>query len=127
MILTNSLSLLFIEPRNEKKLNRSNLTKYKWFKQVLNDGQCGIYNDTSNTFKHDSFYLGLHTCKCGETSASYDILLPNKMITNSLAYHYLVYHSDEVPEIELFKLTQLKEYIAFSENIPFNINEVKPK
>lgn len=112
MILNKPMTLLFIEPQNIKKINDINIIKYKWFKDLIDRKEIiGTYDDESNTFIKDCYYVGKHKCICGELSMEYDILLPNKMITNSLAYHYLCYHSDEILEMDLFKLAQLKDYI----------------
>lgn len=114
MIITNSLALLYIEPKQAKKYNKSLVIQYGWLKDILIDNQiAGTYNEDSNLFVKNCSYLGVHTCSCGERSTSFDILLPNRMVTNSLAYHYVCYHSEEVPELEWFKLGQLKEYLKF--------------
>jgi len=52
-------------------------------------------------------WRGWHTCVCGEHSTTYDLVLPDGTITNSLAVHYLAYHRDEVPESEIDKLNRI--------------------
>lgn len=104
--------LLFIEPKSEKKLNRSNLHTYKWLKEALSTGVIGCFTPAHNKFSTKNTYLGVHTCSCGERSTSYDILMPNRMVSNSLAYHYVVYHTDEVPASEFAKLELLKAYLS---------------
>ncbi len=111
MILTTHLSLLYIEPRNNPKLCEEIDRKFQWFKTIIEDGIKGTYIDESNMFVERSYYVGVHVCVCGAESATYDVLLPNRMITNTLAYHYLVYHTDEIPRADWDKLEQLKMYI----------------
>lgn len=116
MIITTPLSLLYIEPKQIKKYNEALAEKYEWVKQALLNCMPGAYIDESNRFEKNVTYWGKHQCSCGEWSTCFDILLPNHMITNSLAYHYICYHSAEIPEIEWFKLDQLKAYLELQIN-----------
>jgi len=111
MILNQPLSLLFIEPENFGKESRGDAQKYLWFKDLLSTSPTGTYNEKTNCFTLNAEYTGVHTCICGDKSTLFDILLPNRMVTNSLAYHYLVHHWDEVSTREYFKLEQLNAYV----------------
>lgn len=131
MILESSLSLLFIEPTQPKWLHRSNQGKYRWLKTALSEGTPGVYNSVTHAFQKKTHYMGVHTCTaldCGERSSAYDILLPNNMITNSLAYHYVVYHSDEIPSGEWLKLDQLKQYLNLKivDNVVTDVIDLQP-
>lgn len=50
-------------------------------------------------------YHGSHMCVCGAVSKSFDYLISwpplQGMLTNSLCVHYVAFHRDEVPEIEI--------------------------
>lgn len=48
-------------------------------------------------FERGMTTMGVHMCSCGAVSSSYDVLLPGDYVTNTLGYHYLVHHRDEVP------------------------------
>jgi len=56
-------------------------------------------------------YRGWHTCVCGKHSDNADryvvAINGRKLLTNSLATHYLSHHRDEVPETELAKVRLL--------------------
>lgn len=117
MILDSPNSLLYIEPKNAKKYNKSIACKFHWFGRLLDklidENKIGSYNENNNSFSLGIHTLGHHTCICSEYSTGFDILLPNHMATNTLAYHYMAYHSDEVPESEWLKLEQLHNYLNF--------------
>jgi hypothetical protein len=49
----------------------------------------------------DYEFMGDHQCSCGAFSDSTDHYLPDGSKTNSLCVHYLAYHRQEVPEVEL--------------------------
>lgn len=116
MILTDASALLYIEPTNAPIFNRSVSQKFAWFKKLLSEQtdakQIGCY-EGGQTFTPDTMYLGHHTCSCGAVSTGYDILLPNRTATNSLAFHYITQHTDEVPAAEWQKLADLKRYTTF--------------
>lgn len=95
MIVTDDKHLLMIEPQNEAtKPIRDLLTSMTLFV-------------VSNAKPSNHAYKGIHRCVCGEISDNRDWILPNGMITNSLAYHYITQHRAEVPEEELDKLRKL--------------------
>lgn len=117
MIHTSLSALLYIEPTSSKKYDASTARKFLWFKRLVESlietGQIGDYNERSNSFALGVATLGHHTCVCGANSTGFDILLPNHMATHSLAYHYIAYHSTDVPESEWLKLEQLRAYLSF--------------
>lgn len=115
MILDSPNILLFIEPRNSPR--ESDMAEFQWFVDLFNEqavaGVGSAYGfETSEQYR--VAYLGIHQCSCGEWSSSQDYRLPNNMITNSLAIHYLQYHRDEIPKSEWFKLRQLKDGVMFA-------------
>lgn len=105
-------------PKYSKQLEK----EYSWFRGLLEVSQLGYYDKNTHNFSK-GLRSGMrcinscYTCRnqysilpCEEDM----ILLPNGMYTNGLAYHNIVYHSDEIPRIEWFKLAQLEEYISMS-------------
>lgn len=117
MIIDSPNSLLYIEPKNELKLNSIIGDKYLWFlliidKQVKNK-QIGGYDKLNDSLILNTSFRGVHNCICGKRSTNFDILLPNNMITNSLSYHYILHHTDEIPQSEWLKLEKLYNYLNF--------------
>jgi hypothetical protein len=55
-----------------------------------------------------SQWRGWHTCVCGASSGSDELVLSDGTITNSLALHYLERHRNEVPQAELNKLAGMQ-------------------
>ena len=49
-------------------------------------------------------YKGHHVCRCGEPSDNHDYQTVGGRITNSLMLHYLKWHRDEIPQVELSKI-----------------------
>ncbi len=126
----NSKYLLYIEPSAQDKLkepindeltqlmemalskaergtaNYSNL-------QDLGDGTDWTHKDKTyrvTSFRGGSGYKGFHRTECGERSSNTDYLLENGMITNSLAPFYLKWYRYSIPETEMRKVLQLKEF-----------------
>jgi hypothetical protein len=62
------------------------------------------------SFRGGSGYKGTHRTECGERSSNTDHLLENGMITNSLAPFYLKWYRYSIPETEMKKVLQLKEF-----------------
>lgn len=58
--------------------------------------------------KHGPEWRGVHRCKCGAHSTNVNYKLPNGMITNSLAVHYVAWHRSDVPASELNKIMALE-------------------
>jgi hypothetical protein len=89
-----SRMLLFINPKREPRRFRRFV--YFTVKLALNMRNATNYRS----------YRGWHECSgkdCGLRSSTSDLLLPNGMITNTLALHYLEYHRSEMPWSELYK------------------------
>lgn len=108
-------ALLYIHPSKDKSSNVN--TNYEWYGELLiqtmlDNSKSGIFNRNGD-FNVGISTMGHHTCICGEQSHSCDYLLPNNMFTNSLSYHYLQYHYDEIPEIEFEKLKLLRNNVQF--------------
>lgn len=101
--------ILYIYPKNKKSDLPVNddITK-KMSELFENCHTTGAYNKRGD-FVIGEGYMGVHTCKCGETSESVDYLLTPKFATNSLCVHYLQYHRDEIPETEFEKINELLE------------------
>lgn len=107
-------AILYINPKEEKSETRSDVSEYEWLKQLLENAVTGCGKIAGGKFLHDS-YLGVHTCKCGARSRSYDFLFPNNMYTNSLCLHYLEWHRHEIPEEEFHKLELLKNNVQMKQ------------
>ena len=60
---------------------------------------------------NDGSYRGMHFAADGQVSDTYDYLLPNGFITNSLCVHYVQYYRQALPKTELNKLRALHEYM----------------
>ena len=90
MIINSLNSLLYIEPKNEPKYKPVMGNKYYWVLIVINEQiekkQIGCYDKTNDSLKLGWNFRGVHVCMCGKNSTNFDILLPNNMITNSLAF-----------------------------------------
>lgn len=56
-------------------------------------------------------YRGFHVTKCGQASGSQDLILPNGMITNSLALYYIRFYRHAIPEEEFKKIADIREKI----------------
>ncbi len=63
-------------------------------------------------------YRGQHICRCGVMSDNCDHYVGGGrgegLLTNSLCIHYLAYHRDDIPDVELEKVRSL----AFGEEEP---------
>lgn len=107
--------LLFIEPKLEDKHTeiKDSLVMIMLF--AISKGKKGIIDYRSNNINIENFevggaYRGFHTNCDGETSANYEILLENGLITNSLAPHYLKYFRNSIPKVEIEKLKSLVSF-----------------
>jgi hypothetical protein len=81
--------------------------------QDLGDGIDWTHKDKTyrvTSFRGGSGYKGIHRTECGERSSNTDHLLENGMITNSLAPFYLKWYRYSIPETEMKKVLQLKEF-----------------
>ncbi|MFZ3031654.1 MAG: hypothetical protein WA082_01335 [Candidatus Moraniibacteriota bacterium] len=90
--------LLFIEPNMEAAP-----------RPVLDE----ITRKMAASFAHAEEYgprsRGFHICKCGAQSTNTDYKLPNDMVTNSLAVHYVAMHREEVPQEMLDEITRFND------------------
>jgi len=132
----NSRFLLYIEPKKEEKLSepiKDELVKI--VEKAIANSKSGTanYSDLDNDggkFREGSAYKGTHSTECGERSDNEDYLLPNGMITNSLAPFYLRWYRDSIPATEMKKLEALKEYYGDSkihdalEDVLINVQEI---
>jgi hypothetical protein len=107
MLLNSKYVLLFIEPQlpatSDPVVDEYTL---KLAYQLMHYTKYGSINYSGGFIPYTST-LGVHTCSCGARSASYDLLLPCGLGTNTLALHYLMYHRAEVPESELHKIQMM--------------------
>src|SRR3972149_7861898 len=116
MRITSDKVLLFIEP-TRLGYWKANIDKHtiKVFHALKNFVAYGTIGQNYNFIK-DVYTKGYHVCECGSHSRCMDYLLSNGLITNSLCVHYLAYHRDEVPEIELKKIDTINESEELKEN-----------
>jgi len=61
-------------------------------------------------FSKGGGWRGEHTTDCGKESNSYDYLLENGMITNSLAVFYLKWYRNSISENDWKKLKELEKF-----------------
>ena len=112
----NSKYLLYIEPSKKEKLLvpiNDELTELIKMAITTNyqEGTAGYSDlDDEGTFEAGYGYKGWHTTDCGEKSDNKDILLENGMITNSLAPFYLQWYRNSIPETDIQKLLELKQF-----------------
>ena len=62
------------------------------------------------SFHKDMSFKGLHRTSCGQLSSSTDYLLENGMITNSLATYYVKWYRYSIPENDIIKIEELKNF-----------------
>lgn len=62
-----------------------------------------LYEKTTNGTR----WRGWHTTKCGKTSDNDDHVLPNGVITHSLAVYYMQHYRHAIPESEIEKTKKL--------------------
>lgn len=117
--------LLYINPKNKKSANPCEDELSQKMKKFLLDAIMQHARHRENPFSIDTTEkvvwgvagnghfspsietMGTHECVCGERSHSYDVLLPNGFITNTLAEHYLLWHRDEIPPEQIEKISAL--------------------
>lgn len=101
--------IFFCRPTGQPHYNEEMALKYSWFNFRLRRAQTGVAG-VDGSFTPSERYLGIHHCTsqgCQAVSTDYDIKFLNGLITNSLTYHYLVYHTAEVVERDLELLEQM--------------------
>ncbi len=112
----NSKYLLFLEfSKDLKSLIPVNDEIVKILTLALGEAKkgCSGYSDLKDTDSHFTegcAYKGVHYTDCGAHSSNCDYLLPNGMITNSLAPYYLMWYREHIPESELDKIAELEKY-----------------
>lgn len=108
--------LLFIEPNIEDKSEEPVVDELVTILMLaIQDAKKGVSNysrteDKEVWFKEGTGYKGVHHNCDGACSANYDLLLPNGMITNTLAIHYLKYFRKAIPESDFKKLQELQRF-----------------
>jgi hypothetical protein len=83
------LGLLYLEPKQRKRRA-----------PIIDELTCKItaaYRQAESWLAH----VGEHYCSCGAVSSTWDMVLPNGMITNSLCIHYVALHRRELPVRQL--------------------------
>ena len=110
-----SCFVLYIEPRPEEKsaepVDDELTRKVEHAMSKAKEG-AAHYSDLENGFngEHDfvdSGWRGMHRTACGEWSDNHDYLLPNGLITNSLAVFYVRWYRSAIPACDLAKLATL--------------------
>jgi len=115
--------LLYIEPTSEQK--GQIMIDDEWtmlLRVAMSEGKLGTSNysepgEPEIIFDEDKRYKGVHFTEDGVSSANYDILLPNGMITNSLCVHYLLWYRLAIPSTDWEKLKDLQRYYGRSINV----------
>jgi hypothetical protein len=118
----NSRFLLYIEP--DKSLKNETPT-YDAITSALEDMLMVAKKGTANyddlngepKFREGSGWKGVHTTDSGQSSTSYDYLLPNGMITNSLCVYYAAYYWGSIPKTEVEKLNDLVQWASENRDI----------
>ena len=95
MIKLDNNHLLMIEPRKDKAM------------EPINDNLADKMIILLYRAKKQYPTRGFHQCICGAISDNCEHVLPNGIITNSLAAHYLQWHRDEIPQSEIDKLLKI--------------------
>lgn len=96
MIVKENTHILFIEPTGKKSEE-----------PIIDDLTKKVQDVMLNATFPEYMYKGFHICGCGEFSDNRDWILPNGQITNSLAYHYIAEHREDVPDYEIEKIKNL--------------------
>jgi hypothetical protein len=122
MIEETKVGLLFIEPQlaaSEMPLIDS-ITKKMVAAFRKRSTETGLLY--KGKFIKDLCTMGCHTCSCRKASSdSCDFILPNGVVINSLAIHYIAHHRQEVP----LDAIELISSFDFGEEEPDNI-ELNP-
>lgn len=122
MILNLEQTLLYIEPKespsNEPVIDEITKKMTAAFRKYTQTG--GLHCD--GAFTPGGAFRGWHSCCDKGSSSNCDYMLPNGMVKNSLAMHYLAYHRSEIPELVI---TIIKEF-QYGEEVPTE-DELKGK
>jgi hypothetical protein len=109
----NSRYVLYIEPRKEEKsatpIDDMLTTKVT---EALYTAKTGIayYNSDKpgeENFIEGGCWKGFHVTDCGQVSGNREYLLPNGLITNSLAVFYVRWYRHSIPDCDIEKLLTL--------------------
>lgn len=129
MIIIDNKVVLYFEPRNKKSdqpiIDELTIKMFNSFKSYVSKGSVNfnrnprtnigtIYNE--NPFSENIGTMGIHECICGEESSTFDYLLEDGYITNSLCVHYLAYHRDAVSEEDINKVKNMSSSPILDEN-----------
>ncbi|AYV76130.1 MAG: hypothetical protein Terrestrivirus4_178 [Terrestrivirus sp.] len=114
MILNFDNVLLFIEPKNDKSVEPVDDELTLFVEKLLNDAIANKSKTMGVVMNDGSWYDGVstkgwHVCRCKQTSSPHDYEIYKGFYTNSLAAHYLRFHRNDVPEVELNKVRLLME------------------
>jgi hypothetical protein len=107
--------LLYIEPKKEQKSDHPVEDELLYaLEKAMEEALRGSarYSDLEDngSFREGSGYRGSHTCDDGKSSDNHDYLLPNGLITNSLAPYYLAWYRRAVPMNDIKKLEMLRDW-----------------
>ena len=107
MIIYDTNTLLYIEPTTDKS-ETPTIDAYtrKMTAALKGRVSTGVLHQ-DGTYAKDSSTMGFQRCSCGATSDVVDYELEDLVITNSLCVHYLAWHRQEVPQTELYKVSNL--------------------
>jgi len=97
MIEDGAKYIMMIEPHEEG--TNVNVDSFSKLAKVLFDEYCEPIPGTAGD--------KVHTCICGERSDNQLWQFPNGQITNSLFFHYVLEHRQEIPWPEMDKLVRL--------------------
>lgn len=100
-------NMLYINPDAEDKL-----------KEPINDELTELMELALSRAKIYTRFRGWHRTKCGERSSNSDYQLENGMITNSLAPFYLRWYRYSIPEDDMLKVQELKDYYDNIKELP---------
>lgn len=114
--------LLYIEPKKEKKSEFPVEDDLLYaLERALEESIKGTSNygdpDCTGSFRENCAYKGFHVADDGKASSNYDLLLPNGMITNSLASYYLTWYRREVSHADILKLKRLVKWFELPEEV----------
>jgi hypothetical protein len=106
--MINPQGLLFIHPFDPPSEHPLIDELTKRMTAAFNRCERGVWLSDGG-FRVGHSWRGSHRCSCGAISDSQDRRYNHGMdvITNSLCVHYLAYHRDEIPEIEIAKVRLL--------------------
>lgn len=113
----NSKYFLFIEPDSTKKAAQpvqDELTDSLAAAMAQSEKGTSDYSNLRCQGKFNKSgggYRGFHFSEDGQVSDVVDYLLPNGLITNSLALHYVRFYRSELPQTEQRKLKDLHKFM----------------